>query len=79
MSQQGKPNTTYYTGLIKRLPYDLFSKPQKPVYDIDNYAEQQLHVLANNIHNKVHEKLQVSRTKMMVKQHKKAKPVNTKE
>ncbi len=62
----------------KILPYNLFSRPQNPVYDIDNYAEQQLHIFAN-IHNKVHKKLQGSRVEMMAKQHKKATPVNIKE
>ncbi len=69
MSQKRKPLTT--CEVDKRLPYDLFSKPQKPVYDIDNYAEQQLHVFAN-IHNKVCGEPQASRVEMTAKQHKKS-------
>ncbi len=64
-------------GIDKRLPYDFFSRPQRHVYDVDNYVEQQLHAFAN-IHYKNPEKLQASRVEMMAKQHKKATPVNIK-
>ncbi len=32
-------------GAEKRLPYDLLTSPQQPVYNTDNYVQQQLHVL----------------------------------
>ncbi len=32
-------------GVEKRLPYDLLTSPQQPVYNTDNYTQQQLHVL----------------------------------
>lgn len=44
----------------------------KPVYKIDNDAEQQMNVLAN-ILNKFREKLQASKIGMVVKQHKQEK------
>ncbi len=31
-------------GVENRLPYDLLTSPQQPVYNTDNYAQQQLHV-----------------------------------
>ncbi len=61
-------------GVDKRLSYDLSASPQKPVYNIDNYAKQHMHVFTD-IHAKVRRRLQASRAEMIVKQHKNAVPV----
>ena len=61
-------------GVDKRLPYDLLTGPTKPVYNIDNYADQHLHVFSK-IHKQVREKLLASRAEMMAQQHKRAVPV----
>ncbi len=31
-------------GVEKRLPYDLLTSTQQPVYNIENYSQQQIHV-----------------------------------
>ncbi len=61
-------------GVGKRLPYDLLTNPQQPVYNIDNYT-QQLHDFGN-LHFIVRSKLKATKTEMMANQHKRAKPVN---
>ena len=61
-------------GVDKRLPYDLLSSPQHPVYNIEDYAKQHMHVFAD-IHAQVRGKLEASKTEMMDKQHKRAVPV----
>ncbi len=72
MSQQRKPFTTYYTGLIKYYLMIYFCRPQKPAY------EQQMHSFGK-FHNKLHENLQAFRVEIMAKEHEKATPVNIKE
>lgn len=64
-------------GVDKRLPYDLLAGPRKPVYNIEDYTTQHLHVFSD-IHNKVRDKLQASRAEMMAQQHKRATPVSLK-
>ena len=61
-------------GIDKNLPYDLLASPQKPVYNVDDYVKQHMHVF-KNIHTQVRSKLQASRAEMMAKQHKRATPV----
>ncbi len=62
-------------GVEKWLPYDLLASPQQPVYNTDNYAQQQLHVFGK-IHSNVGSKLKATKTVMMANQHKRAIPVN---
>ncbi len=70
ISESTKETSNYILYRVdKRLPCDLFSMPQKPVYDMDNSAEQ-LHVFGN-FHNNVREKLQAYKVEMKAKQHKK--------
>ncbi len=64
-------------GVEKRLPYDLLISPQQPVYNTDNYAQQQLHVFGK-IHASVKSKLKATKTEMIENQHKRAIPVNFK-
>ncbi len=64
-------------GVEKRLPYDLLTSPQQPVYNTDNYTQQQLHVLGK-IHSSVRSKLKATKTEMMAHQHKRAILVNFK-
>ena len=61
-------------GEDKVLPYDLMATSTKPVYNIDNYTEQHSKVFAK-IYKSVRERLQASRTEMMLQQHKRATPV----
>ncbi len=60
----------------KRLPYDLLTNPQQPVYNTDNHT-QQLHVFGK-IQASVRSKLKATKTEMMANQHKRAIPVNFK-
>ncbi len=62
-------------GVDKVMPYELLAKPPKPVYNVDNYLDQHLHMSAK-IHRKVRERLQASRAEMMAQQHKRATPIN---
>ena len=62
-------------GVDKIMPYDLLAKTPKPVYNVDNYLDQHLHISAK-IHKKVREQLQASRAEMMAQQHKRATPIN---
>ncbi len=55
----------------KRLPYDLLASRRKPVYNIDDYASQQLQVFSD-IPVNVRNKLEASRAEMIAKQHKRA-------
>ena len=64
-------------GSDKRLPYDLLTSGGKPVYNIDDYAAQQLQIFTN-IHSSVRNKLQASRAEMIAKQHKSAEQVTIK-
>ncbi len=60
----------------KILPYELLTKPLKPVYNVDNYLDQHLHIMSAKIHRKVWEQLQASRAEMMAQQHNRATPIN---
>ncbi len=64
-------------GVEKRLPYDLLTSPQQPVYNTDNYTQQQLHVL-KKIHASVRSKLKTTKTEMIANQHERAIQVNFK-
>ncbi len=64
-------------GVEKRLPYDLLTSPQQPVYNTDNYTQQQLQVF-EKIHASVRSKLKATKTEMMANQHKRAIAVNFK-
>ncbi len=68
------PHYILYGG-DKLLPYELLAKTLKPVYNIDNYWDQHLHISAK-IQRKVRELLQASRAEMMAQQHKRATPIN---
>ncbi len=61
----------------KRLPYDLLTSPQKPVYDIDSYAKQQMRVFTD-IHANVQKRLEAPRGDTMAKQHKNAVKITIK-
>ncbi len=50
----------------KRLPYDLLGSRRKPVFNIDDYASQQLQVFSD-IHANVRNKLEASRAEMIAK------------
>ncbi len=65
-------------GIEKRLFYDLLTSPQQPVYNTDNYTQQQLHVFGK-IHSSVRSKLKATKTEMMANQQKGAIPVNFKQ
>ncbi len=64
-------------GVEKRLPYDLLTSPQQPVYNTDNYTQQQLHVLGK-IHASVRSMLKAAKAEMLANQYKRAIPVNFK-
>ncbi|RUM30633.1 MAG: hypothetical protein DSY32_02035 [Aquifex sp.] len=64
-------------GTEKRLPYDLLSSPQKPVYNFDDYAKSQLRVFSD-IHTDVRDRLLASKATMSSEQHKRSSPVNIK-
>ncbi len=64
-------------GVEKRLPYDLLTRPQQPVYNTDNYVQQQLHVFGK-INTSVRSKLKAIKTKIIPNEHKRAAPVNFK-
>ncbi len=64
-------------GVKKRLPYDLLKSPQQPVYNTDNYVQQQLHVFGK-IHASVRSKLKATKTEIIANQHKRAIPINFK-
>ena len=64
-------------GMEKRLPYDLLSSPQNPVYNVDDYAKQQLRVFSN-IHQQVQNRLRESKAAMSSQQHRRSSPVTLK-
>ncbi len=61
-------------GVDKRLPYDLLISSKQPIYNIDSYPEQQLHVFSK-IHSSVRQKLKATKAEMISTQHKRAIPV----
>lgn len=68
--------TLYEVG--KRLPYDLLINTPQPVYNIEGYAQQLIHVFST-IHINVCEKLMATKAKMLAKQLKRATPVKIKQ
>ncbi len=62
-------------GIEKRLPYDLLSSSQPPVYDYEDYSKVQLKVFGD-IHKQVKDKLLQSSTARTIKQYKRACPVS---
>ncbi len=64
-------------GVKKRLHYDLLTSTPQPVYNIENYSQQQIHVFSK-IHSSVRETLKAAKAEMAMKQHKRATPVNIK-
>ncbi len=62
-------------GVEKRLPYDLLTSSQPPVYDYEDYSKVQLKVFGD-IHKQVKDKLLQSSTARSIKQHKRACPVS---
>ena len=62
-------------GSEKRLPYDLLVQPRRPVYSLDDYAQNQLCAL-HMIHDSVRCNLQESRAEMLQRQHATATPVS---
>ena len=64
-------------GVEKRLPYDLLSKPQTPVYNVDDYVSCQ-RLVFKDIYQAVQENLTTSKRKMQQQQHKLATPVAVK-
>ncbi len=62
-------------GSPKRLPYDLLSSQQPPVYDPEDYTNIQLHNFSK-IHCKVTQKLQSKSDMKTAKQYKCARPVS---
>ncbi len=65
-------------GVEKRLYYDLLTSTPQPVYNIENYSQQQIHVFSK-IHSTVREKLKATKAEKAMKQHKRATPVNIKQ
>ncbi len=65
-------------GVEKRLHYDLLTSTPQPVYNIENYSQQQIHVFSR-IHSTVREKLKATKAEMAMKQRKRATPVNIKQ
>ncbi len=55
-------------GVEKRLPYDLLTSRQHPVYNTDNYTQQQSHVFGK-IHSSIRSKLIATKTEMIANQH----------
>ncbi len=53
-------------GVEKRLPYDLLTSTPQPVYNIENYSQQQIHVFSK-IHSNVREKLTATKAEMAMK------------
>ncbi len=51
-------------GEDKNLPYDLLARPQTPVYNVDYYVKQHMHVF-KDIHANVRCRLKASRAEMM--------------
>ncbi len=62
----------------KRVHYDLLTSTPQPVYNIENYSQQQIHVFSK-IHSSVREKLTATKAEKAMKQHKRAMPVNIKQ
>ncbi len=62
-------------GVEKRLPHDLLSSRQPPVYDVENYAKIQLNTFAN-IHQEVTAKLIQTSEDRTAKQHRTANPAS---
>ncbi len=58
-------------GVEKRLPYDLLTSSQPPVYDYEDYSKVQLKVFGD-IHKQVKDKLLQSSAARSIKQHKRA-------
>ncbi len=71
----GKPPHYMLFGVEKRLHYDLLTSTPQPVYNIENYSQQQIHVFSK-IHSTVREKLKATKAEKAMKQHKRATPVN---
>ncbi len=55
-------------GVEKRLHYDLLTSTPQPVYNIENYFQQQIHVFSK-IHSSVREKLTATKAKKAMKHH----------
>ncbi len=53
----------------KRLSYDLLTKPKHTIYNIDRYAQQQIHNFSN-IHSEVRSQLKATKAEMLLNQHK---------
>ncbi len=61
-------------GVQKRLPYDLLSAQQPPIYDVEEYAKIQLTTFSS-IHKEVSQRLQHASDMRTAKQHQSACPV----
>ncbi len=64
------PHYILYEG-GKCLPYDLLTKPKQSIYNINRYAQQQMHTFSNK-HSEVRSKLKATKVEMMSNQHKRA-------
>ncbi len=71
----GKTPHSVVFGSEKRLPYDLLVQPCRPVYSLDDYAQNQLRAL-QMIYDSVRRNLQESRAEMLHRQHAKATPLS---
>ncbi len=65
-------------GVEKRFPYGLLTSTQQPIYNIEKYSQQQIHVFSK-IHSSVRQKLKATKAEMIINQHKRAIPVNIKQ
>ncbi len=72
-----KPPHYISYGVEKRLPYDLLTSHQQPLYNTDNYIQKQLHVFGK-MHASVISKLKETKAEIMANQHKEDIPVNFK-
>ncbi len=61
-------------GVEKHLPCDLLTKPKQTIYNIDKYAQQQMHNFSN-IYSQVRSQLRATKAEMLSNQHKRAVPV----
>ncbi len=62
-------------GMEKKLPYGMLCSPQKPVYNVDDYAKCQLKVFSDT-YKGVTDRLKASKTATNSQQHQRSSPVN---
>ncbi len=68
-------------GIERRLPFDLLTSTQQPVYNIGKYSQKQIHVSSkiNSCHKKKKKKMKATKAVVVPNQHKRTIPVNIKQ